>query len=65
MDTIVKKPEPFPISEEERDWVEQRRAAAANNAPVKVADVTAAKLNGLSRADLQTMLDRIRAGNIE
>ena len=62
---VVKTPEPFEISPDERDWLEQRRAAAADNAPVKVAGLTAAKLNGLSRADLQTMLDRIRAGLIE
>jgi hypothetical protein len=67
MDTIaiVKKPEPFSISDEEREHLEQRRAAAADNAPVKVANLTAAKLNGLSRADLQKLLDSITSGNIE
>ena len=56
MDTILKKPETFEISDEERAWLLDRRAAAADSAPVKVADLTVAKLNGLSRADLQTML---------
>jgi ABC-type antimicrobial peptide transport system ATPase subunit len=65
MDTIIVKPAPYEITDEECQWLEQRRAAAADNAPVKVADITAANLSVLSRAEIQNMLDRLTAGNIE
>jgi hypothetical protein len=65
MESVIKKPEAFEISDEERAWLLDRRAAAAANAPVKVADITAANLSVLSRAEIQNMLDRLTAGNIE
>jgi ABC-type antimicrobial peptide transport system ATPase subunit len=64
MDTIIVKPAPYEITDEECQWLEQRRAAAADNAPVSVADLTPAKVNGLSKAEIQRLLDRITAGNI-
>ena len=65
METVIKKPESLEITEEERAFLLDRRAAAADHAPVKVADVTVAKLAGLSKADLQKLLDKITAGEIE
>ena len=65
MDTIVKKAEAFEISPEEREWIEQHRAAATDHKPIKLADITAAKLNALSKADQQRILDRVMAGEVE
>ena len=65
MQAILTKPECFPISDEERLLIEQHRAAAVDRVPVKLADITSEKVNALSRADQQKLLERLMAGEVE
>lgn len=65
MEAQVTKEPPFPISDAEKALIIEHRADAAAHEPLRLADLAPAKVNALSRSELQVLLDRVMRGEVE